>query len=226
MAGSRISGLSAIFDQWADHYDAEYVRLIDKMEDEYVGSWLRTRFPGKLPAFVFDMGCGTGKGCELLRLTGGMYHGIDCSANMLAVAVHRWPKAMLLLGDMASTSAVSNSYALVISLFGSPSYAPFGRVCREAFRLLRPGGYACLMPYAPARLLRDREIQAADYAHFVGDIEARAQMLSAGFMSETVHVRHFSPWYIEDAGEEIIRTELEFTTEHGGCYLMCEGMKP
>jgi predicted TPR repeat methyltransferase len=102
-AGDR-DGLRKLYDQWADHYDA------DMLETGYlhyaVMTGLVTRFVASRDAAILDAGVGTGAFGTVLSILGySDLHGLDMSDAMLAKAAARGVYAGLangVLGEVIS----------------------------------------------------------------------------------------------------------------------------
>lgn len=182
--------VGAAFDEWAGMYDAHYSEKIDLAEDRALGRLL-SDFIHREDCLI-DFGCGTGKVLDLLEDDPFGYIGIDLSPRMIeeAAQTHGLDRKSWLVGDMTDM-IVNGGYATcVTSLYGSPSYAPFGAVAREAYRVLEPDGWCCLMPYALGRLDRKRPVQALSNVFTVDHLEAMRAMYDAGFVC--VDVQGFS----------------------------------
>lgn len=167
--------IAEAYDSMADGYDAEYATLQDIAEDEHVHRLL-VMLPLRGPAC--DLGCGTGKFCELLPGLAKDTIGFDLSERMLEHARAKFPRAQWVNADMFEATG---EYNTVVSLFGSPSYEPFSVVLDLVWRLLRPGGRCFLMPLAPGRLESTRDVPASRHATYTPEEDAGTEMFLRGF---------------------------------------------
>lgn len=124
----------------------------------------QTALPAALhPApFVLDLGCGPGSNLDRLQRLGlpfGRYVGFDLSSAMLAAS--KSPKTVLVdfnRGNAQRLPFARGSFDVILSTWMfSHIYEP-SQAVREAWRLLRPGGWliiACFTrpPGLPGRLL-------------------------------------------------------------------------
>lgn len=175
-----LAAVAEDFDLLAWRYDEEYSKPWDRDEDTAV---LRALVSLPVTAPVVDLGCGTGKFLELRPGFDSTTTGFDLSGEMLARARRKFPESTFIHEDMFEATGM---YMTVVSLFGSPSYAPFGRVCDLAHRLLFPGGRAILMPLHLSRADNGRPVPAASQARYFDEGEALSWMDLAGFGATNV----------------------------------------
>lgn len=130
----------------AGEYDDGYDNPLNRAEDQLI-----TQIMGPyIGSSVLDMGCGTGMLLEYIptdRLD--YYLGVDIAEDMLAKARNKFPVAQFLLQDMHKISVPDNTFDTVTCLYGTFSYSqnPEG-LLGEMRRVLKPGGYAVIMPYS------------------------------------------------------------------------------
>lgn len=240
MAGSHLSAIAQAYDRLAPEYDKLYHDAISEAENDVVRELLPRGDA------IIDLGCGTGLGLELaLQNRNGAvpgqeeivplrYLGLDISREMIARARARHPKQWWYRGDMLLVADLSVRQHLVadvvLSLFGSPNYAPFENVCAAAFRALRPGGTAFLMPFTLARYGRGIGIAARNETVAVSVREAQRSMYGAGF--KVVKVRTLGDTCTDrmanDLSPETLRQVLRerLRATPNPFYLIVTGRKP
>jgi ubiquinone/menaquinone biosynthesis C-methylase UbiE len=133
-------GLRQVYDQWADHYDA------DMLETGYlhyaVMAGLVARFVPERNAEILDAGVGTGAFGNVLSILGyNNLHGLDMSEAMLARAAAREVYAGLVNGVLGEKLSYSDQQFAAIVSTGTftTGHAP-ARAFSELARVLRPGG--------------------------------------------------------------------------------------
>lgn len=106
---------------------------------------------------VLDIACGTGgvlyhiaRHCDAsLPL-----HGVDFTEAMLRVARQRWqqkrlsPQATFCLGDALQLPYATSCFDVVTMMFGVRNFAQPAQGLEECYRVLRPGGYLCLVEFS------------------------------------------------------------------------------
>lgn len=136
-----------------------------------VAATLLTKIPAKVFPTVVDLGCGTGAITTQLaqRCQAETLLGLDIAEGMLAFARQRWPQAELLWcgGDAESLPLQDASIDLMFSSLAVQWCADFPRVCDEAMRVLKPGGYCVLATLGPDTLceLRSAWHHVDGYVH-------------------------------------------------------------
>lgn len=131
---------AAFYDRLAGVYDRRfaYPRSVTRQQT----SWLtRMCAPGPL----LDLGCGTGRMLAPLARAGFAPVGLDCAANMLALARRAHPGTGLVRAAAErGLPFAAESFATVVCLHAVLSHVTDPadrRACaREALRVLRPGG--------------------------------------------------------------------------------------
>jgi len=154
----------ALYADWADTYDTEFVAAIGYiLHEQVVAGFLKAG--GAVP--VLDIGAGTGACGEVFaRANVGPVDGTDISAEMLQVAAKKESYRALFDGDiLAGLDAPDGTYAGVVSAgtFTLGHVGPDG--LDEVVRLLAPGGLAVIA-------VRDVHFEAAGF-------EAKLEQLSA-----------------------------------------------
>ncbi|MER7366857.1 methyltransferase domain-containing protein [Nonomuraea wenchangensis] len=124
------------------------VRRLDAVDSRPGAAALRARSYEllELPAGagVVDVGCGAGRAVAELATRGARPVGVDVSAEMLAVARHRWPEGDFRLGDACALPLEDGSVAGYRADKVFHELAEPARALAEARRVLAPGGRAVL----------------------------------------------------------------------------------
>ncbi|MDJ0927409.1 MAG: class I SAM-dependent methyltransferase [Gammaproteobacteria bacterium] len=137
-----------VFGAYARYYDLLYRDKDYGAETHYVDGLLREY--GESPASVLELGCGTGAHAVALARLGYTVHGVDMSADMLALAEHRWaalpddmPRPTGSVSDLRELR-VDREFDAVLALFHVISYLPENADLQAGFasaaRHLGPGG--------------------------------------------------------------------------------------
>ena len=96
---------------------------------------------------VLDIACGTNRISKFVRDLGGVYHGIDISSDMVAVARQKELEADIRVADAREIPHSSGKFDLVMTvkfLKWLPEDAVLDQVLHEIARVMRPGGLALL----------------------------------------------------------------------------------
>lgn len=188
----------SLFDGWAASYDADLSRSADGPLTGYQESLrqaarLATALDGeeRRPALhhILDIGVGTGAFAALLEGPGVQITGIDPSLPMLARCREKHPGFELRQGSFLEIPFGSGSFDLVISSFALHEVEPHLRAeaCAGMARVLRPGGWLCLLDIIFASTAARAEAAEAlgrlwdpdeDYP-LVGDLDSHLR--TAGF---------------------------------------------
>lgn len=160
MTEKKIVSPAEYYDAVADQYDRAFSDPTSRWENARVKRMLR-RYHNML---TLDLGCGTGLALDLIEPQS--YIGIDISPHMIGVARSRNGKANISfsVGDMEHLPR-GIAPELVISLFGSPSYA-LQPSLQWLWRVLAPWTHVFLMFYAGGN---DGLVYRADRAAYPGN---------------------------------------------------------
>jgi SAM-dependent methyltransferase len=126
------------YDRWAPTYDKEHNPLISLEENitlDLIGDVGNQR--------VLDVGCGTGRYCELLAKRGAKAVGIDPSPRMLEYAKRKITpncKFELQLGRIEDTSFPSCHFDVVVSALTVGHLLELEPVIREVSRIIKNRG--------------------------------------------------------------------------------------
>ena len=123
------------YDRW--HWQTFWHRSEYPHVREPVERFRRSRSSG---LDLLDVGCGTGWYIEELSPLLAAATGIDLSANMLSVARHRLPNAVLLQADARSLPFPSARFDVVLCTRVLSHLSRIEPAIQEMRRLLRPGG--------------------------------------------------------------------------------------
>jgi SAM-dependent methyltransferase len=138
-AGRAIDA-ATFYDRLAGAYDRlfAYPRSMTKQQTAWLARMCR---PGPL----LDLGCGTGRMLTPLAKAGFAPVGLDCSANMLALARRAHPQADLVRADAGrGVPCADAAFTTVVCLHAVLSHvidqAQRRTLAQEALRVLQPGG--------------------------------------------------------------------------------------
>jgi arsenite methyltransferase len=159
---------------------------------------------------VLDLGSGGGIDVLLSAKRvgpGGKAYGLDMTDEMLALARENQRKAgaqnvEFLKGEIENIPLPENSVDVVISNCVINLSADKGRVLREAFRVLRPGGRFAVSDVVvrgavPAEIRRNIELWVGCVAGAMEESEYRTKLADAGF--EQIEIEPTRVYGVEDA---------------------------
>jgi demethylmenaquinone methyltransferase/2-methoxy-6-polyprenyl-1,4-benzoquinol methylase len=149
----KAARVRAMFDEIAPTYELVN-RVLSAGRDAY---WRRTavRLAGVTPSDrVLDVACGTGDFTRAFgRASPALVVGCDFSERMLALAAtgSRTPERRFAWcrGDALALPFADQSFTAVSCAFGVRNLQDLSRGFREAFRILKPGGRAVILEFAP-----------------------------------------------------------------------------
>ena len=125
----------ARYDGYADWYDANIGEFADAAGRELLG------LLGSGSGRLLDLACGTGINLRRLADVGWSVTGVDVSADQLRLARQRAPEAAeIIQADVTTLPFVDESFDAVACSLLHTDVEDFAAVCREAARVLRPGG--------------------------------------------------------------------------------------
>jgi len=172
---------------------------------------------------VLDLGCGGGIDVLLsARRVGpaGKVYGLDMTDEMLALARENQRKAgatnvELLKGEIEHIPLPDNSVDVVISNCVINLSADKGRVLREAFRVLKPGGRFAVSDVVvrgdvPADIRRSVELWVGCVAGALGESDYRRLLAEAGFTG--IDVETWRVYKVDDAREFLSSAGLDVAT--------------
>ncbi len=92
---------------------------------------------------IFDMGCGTGAFTQYISNAYPKCNvtGMDISAGSIRKAKNDYPKIKFVRGDVENTGIKSHTVDMVCYTGIFHHFTDFGKVAKEASRILKPGGY-------------------------------------------------------------------------------------
>ena len=172
--GYKKLGIIEGYDRWAPTYDEEQNPLISLEENitlDLIGNVKDQR--------VLDVGCGTGRYCELLAKKGAKVMGIDPSSKMLECAKRKITpdcKFELRLGRMENTELPDNYFNVVVCALTVGHLLELEPAIDEVSRIIKTKGrlivsdmhpYWFVSGYDYVKFLdRDgREYRIPEYAH-------------------------------------------------------------
>ena len=205
-----------------DLYDAQET---SQLPDEAVAASLGCGNPTALIDLregetVLDLGSGGGIDVLLsARRVGptGKVYGLDMTDEMLALARDNQRKAgatnvEFLKGEIENIPLPDNSVDVIISNCVINLSADKGRVLREAFRVLKPGGRFAVSDVVvrgdvPADIRRNVELWVGCVAGALQDTEYRRLLEAAGFRG--IDVEPWRVYRVEDAREFLTSAGLD-----------------
>lgn len=125
----------ARYDGYADWYDANIGEFADVAGRELL------HLLGSGSGRLLDLACGTGINLRRLADSGWSVTGVDLSADQLRLAHQRAPAvAEIIQADVTNLPFEDESFDAVACSLLHTDVEDFAAVCREAARVLRPGG--------------------------------------------------------------------------------------
>ena len=157
--------MSAVFSNYAHYYDLLYQQKDYASEALFVSNLLRkVGSTADSSGSMLELGCGTGRHAEHFARMGYYVHGVDYSAEMVAIAQQRVPQDMT--GNLTfdegdvRTFQVDRMFDTVISLFHVVSYQTENQdilaMFRTAARQLKRGGFFIFDCWYGPAVLTDR----------------------------------------------------------------------
>ncbi|MDB5962214.1 MAG: hypothetical protein JWP59_3508 [Massilia sp.] len=173
-AAAPAAYVTALFDQYAAHFDAHLVDQLDYRTPALIGAAL-ARSGGGTALDTLDLGCGTGLCGEVLRPLSARLSGIDLSPAMLEQARERGLYDALACADMHDYLAGHEAaFDLIVAADVFVYAGDLSEVFRLARQALRPGGRFCFS----VELAGDGEFAlqpSRRYAHSAAYVRALAQ---------------------------------------------------
>lgn len=179
-----------LFDRWSLTYDKDLVKDAGPLEG-YHQSIARAadRLTAEANDRVLDVGIGTGNFVAALQGEIPEVYGIDISAKMLEACQEKYPNYQLKQGRFTDIHFPKEHFDAVLSSFCFHEVLLEERykACREAYRVLKKGGYLNLLDImfvSSTALTREREARISHWDHseeyaLVGDMDA--MLLYTGF---------------------------------------------
>ena len=169
---------------------------------------------------VLDLGSGGGIDVLLSAKRvgpGGKVYGLDMTDEMLALARENQRKAgaanvEFLKGEIENIPLPDNAVDVIISNCVINLSADKGRVLREAFRVLKPGGRFAVSDVVvrgevPAEIRRSVELWVGCVAGALQESEYRALLVAAGFTS--IEIDAWRVYNVNDAREFLTSAGLD-----------------
>jgi SAM-dependent methyltransferase len=171
--------MKARYDGLADWYEERFVADAEPHQP----GLLDLLGPGSGPCL--DIGCGTGRNFETIRTSGRSVVGVDYSADQLRVARTR-TDGPLMVADAAVLPFADASFDTAMVLWISTDVDDFGKVLREATRVLRPGGLLVVYGVHPC----------FNGPHVVYSSDDGTRLIHPSYRTPGWHDE--SPWWAED----------------------------
>jgi ubiquinone/menaquinone biosynthesis C-methylase UbiE len=174
--GYKKLGIIEGYDKWAPTYDGEHNPLIALEENTTLDLIDNVR-----NQWVLDVGCGTGRYCELLAKKGAKVVGIDPSSKMLECAkrkIRRDCKFELLLGRIENAGFPDNYFNVVVCALTvghllqlEPAIGEVSRIIKTKGRLIvsdmHPYWFVSGYDYVRFISTSGREYRIPEYAHLL-----------------------------------------------------------
>ncbi len=135
---------------WAEHFSNQIEKQHAHISNGSIPAYL-SKAMRHLPkhARILESGCGTGWLVAALIAQSFQAEGIDFSPSLVSMVQKRFPKLPIRIGDALAIDCPDNYYDGYLS-FGVIEHRQLGcePFVQEAYRVLRPGGKACIaVPY-------------------------------------------------------------------------------
>jgi len=140
-----VEEVRALYRDWADTYDADFVAATGYVYPREVAAVFAARRGGG-NAPVLDIGCGSGAvGEALAGMEAGEVDGLDLSPEMLAVAARKGVYRRTIEGDLTGRVPIPDStYGALLSA-GTFTHGHVGpKAMGEVLRVARPEALLCL----------------------------------------------------------------------------------
>jgi SAM-dependent methyltransferase len=171
--------MKARYDGLADWYEERFVADAEPHQP----GLLELLGPGSGPCL--DIGCGTGRNFETIRASGRSVVGVDYSTDQLRHARTR-TDGPLMIADAGVLPFADRSFDTAMVMWISTDVDDFGKVLREATRVLRPDGVLVVYGVHPC----------FNGPHVVYDSEDGSRLIHASYRTAGWHDE--SPWWAED----------------------------
>jgi putative AdoMet-dependent methyltransferase len=137
-----------LFDNWASSYDKDLRNANGILEGYEISLETASQVCNISNGFqVLDLGIGTGKFAQLFEDQGARISGIDLSEVMINECRVLHPDYDLRLGTFQQVPYQDNTFDAVVSSFCFHEVPPAERhaACHEVYRVIRQGGYFCIL---------------------------------------------------------------------------------
>ncbi len=146
------------FEQWATTYDRSVMqKMFFGPIHRQVLDFLQKEIPDNRPEAILDVGCGTGRllKAAAMRWPEAQIHGVDPAEQMISRAARLNPAGRFQVGTAENLPLPDQSANLAFSSLSFHHWSDHQKGIQEITRVLRPGGWFCLVDHAflPVRLL-------------------------------------------------------------------------
>lgn len=181
-----------LFDNWAGSYDQDLETpngILEGYDSSLASAFELCKTFENMK--ILDVGIGTGKFAQLFEGSGVNISGIDVSTEMLKQCKKVHPDYELKTGAFQNVNYDEGSFDGVVSSFCFHEVPIVERLtaCKEVYRVVRKGGYACIVDIMFASVMATNEARSRmnrywddseDYA-LIGELDE--QLYDVGFHS-------------------------------------------
>lgn len=180
-----------LFDEWSVTYDKDIENVKGVLEGYHQSlATAANRLTADVDDIILDIGIGTGNFVSSIQQEeNSEIHGIDLSTKMLEICQAKHPEYQLKQGKFTDIHYPKETFNAVLSsfCFHEVPLEERYKACREAYRVLKKGGFLNLLDImfvSSTALTREREALIKFWDHseeypLVGDIDA--MLLYTGF---------------------------------------------
>lgn len=192
----------AIFDSWADRYDAWFETPVGRLIKVYESDLLRKLLAPRSGEMILDVGCGTGIFTQDILASGAVITGVDLSGKMLRGAVARLGTAhfQAACADMTVLPFTDETFDRVFSVTAVEFVPDISRAVEELNRVTRKGGTIVmatlnsLSPWAEQRLRKARNGHSLfEHVYFRSPDDLRKSLPESALIKTAIHFKKDDP---------------------------------
>jgi ubiquinone/menaquinone biosynthesis C-methylase UbiE len=201
----------AIFDSWADRYDAWFHTPVGRLIKEYETELLLGQLTPRSDETILDVGCGTGIFTQAVMASGARITGVDLSTAMLRVAVDNLGGGAFqaACADMMTLPFKDETFDRAFSMTTVEFVPDIRGAVEELNRVTRSGGTIVmttlnsLSPWAERRTQKARNGHSLfQHVHFRSPDDLRTCLPENAVIETTIHFQKDDPLPVAMAAEE------------------------